>query len=81
MEQSVIVTERMKFKQNLFLQDFCTTEYRHLQNVKVKIETEPYLLLSQILMSSKSHKNLTKGIFVMVQQQYDDAPVTFSYMA
>ena len=80
-EQSAIVAERMKYKQNAFLQDLCTTEYRHLHNVNAKIETEPYLPLSQILMSLKSYKDPTKGLFVMVQQQYDDEPVTFSYMA
>ena len=80
-EQSAIVTERMKYKENAFLQDLCTTEYIHLQNVNPEIETEPYLPLSQILMSLKSYKDPTKGLFVMVQQQYDDEPVTFSYMA
>ena len=32
-EQSAIVVKGMKFKKNAFLQDLCTTEYRHLQNV------------------------------------------------
>ena len=31
-------------------------------------------------MSLKFYKDPTKGIFVMVQQQYDNEPVTFSYM-
>ena len=31
-------------------------------------------------MNLKSSKDPTKGLFVMVQQQYDDEPVTFSYM-
>ena len=65
-EQSAIVAETMKYKQNAFLQDLCTTEYRHLQNVNAEIETEPYLPLSQILMSLKSYKDPTKGLFVMV---------------
>jgi len=80
-EQYAILAARMKFKHNAFLQDLCTTEYRHLQNINAKIETEPYVPLSQILMSLKSYKDPTKGLFVMVQQQYDDEPVTFSYMA
>ena len=42
---------------------------------------EPHLPLSQILMSLKSHRDPTKGLFVMAQQEYDDEPVTFSYMA
>ena len=29
-KQSTIVAETMKFKQTSFLQDLCTTEYRHL---------------------------------------------------
>ena len=39
MKQSTIVPERKKFKYNIFLQDLCTTTYRHLQNVNAKIET------------------------------------------
>ena len=31
-------------------------------------------------MSLKSYKDQTKGLFVMVQQQYNDEPVTFSYI-
>ena len=61
-EQSAIVAERIKYKQNAFLQNLCTAEYRHLQNVNAEIETEPYLSLSQILMILKSYKDLTKGI-------------------
>ena len=38
-EQSAIVAERMKYKQNAFLQDLYTTEYRHLQNVNAEIES------------------------------------------
>ena len=45
------------------------------------MDIEPYLPLSQILMSLKSHRDPTKGLFVMAQQEYDDEPVTFSYMA
>ena len=80
-EQSANVVERMKFKQDDFLQDLFTAEYRHLQNVNTEIETEPYLPLSQILMSLKLYKDPTKSLFVMAQQQYVDEPVTFSYMA
>ena len=79
-EKSAIVTERIKFKQNAFLQDLCTTEHRRLQNINMEIETAPYLPLSQILMSLEFYKDPTKGIFVMVQQQYDNESVTFSYM-
>ena len=32
-------------------------------------------------MSLKSHCDPTNGLFVMVQQEYDDEPVNFSYMA
>ena len=67
-KQSTIVAERMKFKQTSFLQDLCTTEYRHLQNFNAEIEIELYLPLSQILMSLKSYKYLTKGLFVNIQQ-------------
>ena len=66
-EQSTIVAKTIKYKQNAFLQDLCTTEYRNLQNVNAEIETESYLPLSQILMSLKSYKDPTKGLFVMVQ--------------
>ena len=45
------------------------------------MDIEPHLPLSQILMSLKSHRDPTKGLFVMAQQEYDDEPVTFSYMA
>ena len=79
-KQSAIVAERMKFKKNASLLEICTTKYRHLQNVNVKIETEPYLPLLQFLMSLKFYKDLTKGLFVTIRQQYDDEPVTFSYM-
>ena len=80
-EQSSIVAERMKFKQSAFLQDLCTTDYKHLQNVNVEVDIEPYLPLSQILMSLKSRRDPTKGLLVMVQHEYDDESVTFSYMA
>ena len=55
-EQSAIVVEKIKCKQNTFLQNLCTTEYRHLKNVNTEIETEPYLPLSHILMSLKAYK-------------------------
>ena len=42
---------------------------------------ELYLPLSQLLMSPKPYRDPTKGIFVMVQHDYDDEPVAFSYMA
>ena len=58
----------------------CTIDYRHFQNINVEIKTELCLPLSQILMSLKSYKDQTKGLFVMVQQQYDDEPLTFFYM-
>ena len=80
-EQSAIVVEKIKCKKNTFLQNLCTTEYRHLKIINTEIETEPYLPLSHIFMSLKSYKNLTKGLFVMVHQQYDDALITFFYMA
>ena len=32
-------------------------------------------------MSLKSQRDSTKGLFVMAQQEYDDGPVIFSYMA
>ena len=32
-------------------------------------------------MSLKSYSNPTKCLFVMVQQEYDNEPVIFSYMA
>ena len=70
----------MKFKQSGFLQDLYTTEYKHLQNVNAEVNIEPYLPLSQILMSLKSHCDPTKGIFVMVHHEYDDEPINFSYM-
>ena len=70
----------MIFKQSAFLQDLCTTEYKHLHHVNAEVDIEPYLSLSHILMSLKSHNDQTKGLFVMVQQEYDDEPVTFSYM-
>ena len=74
------MAERLKFKQSAFLQDLCTTEYKNLQNINAEVDIEPYLPLSQILMSLKSHRDPTKGLFVMVQQKYDDEPVPFSYM-
>ena len=80
-EQASIVAERMKHKQSAFLQDLCSTSYKHLQNVHVEVEVEPCLPLSQILMSLLSYKDPTRKLFVMVQQTYDDEPVTFSYMA
>ena len=39
MEQSAIVIERIKSKQNTFFQDLCMTDYRYLQNFNAKIET------------------------------------------
>ena len=35
-EQSTIVVERMRFKHNTFLQDLCTTDYRHLQKMSTR---------------------------------------------
>ena len=71
----------MKFRQSTFLQDLYTTEYNHLHNVNAEVDTEPYLQILQILMSLKYHRDPTKGHFVMVPQEYDDEPVTCSYMA
>ena len=45
-----------------------------------EVDIENFLPLSQILMSLKSHIDPTKGIFVLVQQEYDDEPVIFLYM-
>ena len=41
---------------------------------------ELLLPLSQILMNFKSHKDPTKEFFMMIQQEYVDVPVKFSYM-
>ena len=59
----------MKCKQSLFLQYLYTTEYQYLQNVNAEVGIEPYLLLSQILMSLKCHSDPTKGFFVIVEQE------------
>ena len=32
-------------------------------------------------MSLKSHRGPIKRLFLMIQQEYDDKPVVFSYMA
>ena len=45
-KQSSIVAKRMKFKHSPFLQDLCTTEYKHLQNVNIVVDIVPYLPLS-----------------------------------
>ena len=79
-EQSSIVAERMKSKQSAFLQNLFTTEYKYLQYVNAEVDIETYIPLSQILMSLKSYRDHTKGLFVMVQQEYDDELVTLSYM-
>ena len=42
-----------------------------------EVDIEPFLPLSQILMSLKSHIDPTKGIFVLVQQEYDDNQLYF----
>ena len=65
-EQSSIVAEEIKFKQSVFLQDLCTTEYKHFQNVNALVDIEPYLLLSQILISLKSYRDPTKVFSVIV---------------
>ena len=67
-KQSSIVAEKIKSKQITFLQDLYKTEYKHLQNVYTEADIEPYLPLSQILLSLKSHRDPTKGLFVMIQQ-------------
>ena len=69
----------MKFEQSAFLQDLCTTEYKNLQNVNAEVDIELYLPLLYIITSLKSHRD-QKRLFVMVQQEYDDEPVAFSYM-
>ena len=69
-EQATILIERMKFIHNTFLQDTRTMDYRNLQIFIAEIETEPYLLLSQILTSLNYHKDPTKGLLVTIQQQY-----------
>ena len=71
----------MKYKQSAFLQDLFSTSYKHLQNIHAEVEVEPYLPLSQILMSLPSHTDPTRKPFVMVQQTYFVEPVTFFYMA
>ena len=40
----------------------------------------PFSLLSQMLMSLRSHKDKTNKILVIVKHLYDDESVTFSYM-
>ena len=80
-KQSSIMAEKMKSKQITFLQDLYKIEYKHLQNVYTEADIEPYLPLSQILLSLKSHHDPIKGLFVMIQHEYDDELVTCSYMA
>ena len=58
-EQSSIAAEKMKFKHNYFFQNLCNTEYKHLQIVNTEVNIKPFLALSQILMSLKSHRDPT----------------------
>ena len=56
-------------------------EYKYLQNFNAEVDIEPFLPLSQILMILKSHRDLTKGVLIIVQHYCDDEPVTLSYIA
>ena len=67
----------MKVKSSSFLQNLCNIEYKHLQNTNTEVDIELFLPLPQKLISLKYHRDQTKSIFEMVQQEYDDEPVTF----
>ena len=79
-DRDFTVTEQMKYEQSTLLQDLCSTSYKNLQHLHDEVEVEPYLSLSQILISLLSHKDPTRKLFFMVQQTYDDEPVLFSCM-
>ena len=65
-EQSSIVAKRMKYKQSTFLQNLCSTTYKHIKNIHAKVIVEPYLPLSNILTNLRSHKDSARKLFVMV---------------
>lgn len=76
-----MIAERMKYKQANFLRGLRTTTYNHISNLHAQLNTFPHQVLARIMYNWRSCKNLDRRLFFLVEQEYDGAPVQFSYSA
>jgi hypothetical protein len=76
-----MIAERMKYKQANFLRGIRKTTYNHISNLHARLDTFPHQVLARIMYNWRSSKNLDRRLFFLVEQEYEGAPVQFSYSA
>ena len=76
-----LIAERMKYKQANFLKSIRVSTYSHIANLHLQLDTFPFQVLSRILYNWRSCNDLDQRLFILVEQEYEDAPVKFSYSA
>jgi hypothetical protein len=76
-----MIAERMKYKQANFLRGVRRTTYNHTSNLHARLDTFPHQVLARIMYNWRSSKNLDRRLFFLVEQEYEGAPVQFSYSA
>jgi hypothetical protein len=77
--KACMIAERMQCKQANFLRGLRTTTYNHISNLHAQLNTFPHQVLARIMYNLRSCKNLDRRLFFLVEQEYDGAPVQFSY--
>ena len=75
------IAARMRTKQQNFSKIICVTHYDHFKNVHSSIEHPKNPILSQLLYNWRSTDDPTQRLFLMVEQDYEDFPTKFSYLA
>jgi hypothetical protein len=75
------IASQMRTKQQNFLKSICVTHYDHFKNIHSSISHPENPILSQLLYNWRSADNSSQQLFLMVEQDFEDCPTKFSYLA
>jgi hypothetical protein len=75
------IADRMRTKQNHFLKSLVVTHYEHFRNIHSTISHPKDLILSQLLTNWRSSEDPSTRLFIMIEQDYEEGPTKFSYLA
>jgi hypothetical protein len=75
------IADRMRTKQNHFLKSLVVTHYENFKNIHSTISHPKDLILSQLLYNWRSSEDSSTLLFIMIEQDYEEGPTKFSYLA
>jgi hypothetical protein len=71
----------MQTKQQNFVKSTRATSYEHFKNIHSSIAHPKNRILSQLLYSCRSSDDASQRLFLMAEQEFEDCPMTFTYLA